>query len=57
MSVSGSAELINPKLWSGTFLGSVLYSFVSLTRLSFVGCEFGSLVLKTESSVVVACDG
>ena len=56
MSVSGSGELSNPKL-SGTFLGSRLYSFVSSTRLCFVGCEFGSLVLRTESSVVVACDG
>ena len=57
MSVLGSTELINPKLWSKTLLGSVLYSFVSLTRLCIVGCEFGSLVLRTESSVVVACDG
>ena len=57
MSISKSGELINPKVCSGTFLESVLYSFVSSTKFCFVGCELGSLELKTESSVVVACDG
>ena len=57
MSFSRSVELSNPKVCSWGFLYSVVGPLISSTDICFVGCELGSLVLRTESSVVVACEG